>query len=250
MGTSGDVSRGLTRDVGGMPLWAIAISLLVLLSIGLFASATDRPEPEPFVTPEGLEPPDLPEPMPFVVFLGDSYTQGVGGDGVNWPEIVATARGWDVANLARGGTGYVTVSGESGCGRTYCGTYSEASKEIIGSPRVIFISGGRNDLGAPLTEIATAAGSLIQDLRERYPDATFVLVNPWQDDDPPPGQFRDLGPALKQVAVEHEAIYIDTGQPLAGKPELVSKDSIHPNADGYRALAAAIDKALEGHELP
>ncbi len=250
MGTSGDVSRGLTRDVGGMPLWTIVISLIVLLSVGVFAFSMERPEPKPFVTPEGFQNPDLPEPMPFVVFLGDSYTQGVGGDGVNWPELVAATRGWDIANLARGGTGYLTTSDESGCGRSYCGTYIEASEEIIGTPRVVFISGGRNDLGIPMTDIAAAAGALIDDLRDRYPSSILVLVSPWQDDDAPPNQFGDLGPALKQVADEHKAIYIDTGQPLDGRSDLVSKDSIHPNADGYRALAEAVDKALGDLQLP
>lgn len=250
MGASGGVSRRLARDVGGMPLWAIVISLLALLSIGVFASSIERSEPEPFVTPPGFEAAELPDPMPFVVFLGDSYTQGVGGDGVNWPDIIAATRGWDIANLARGGTGYLTTSDVSGCGRIYCGTYAESSEEIIGSPRVVFISGGRNDLGIPVVEIATAAGALIDDLHDRYPNAIFVLVSPWQDDDAPPRHFRDLGPALKEVATEHRAIYIETGQPLDGKPELMSEDSIHPNADGYRALAAAIDKALEGVQLP
>jgi len=249
MGRLGGATRAFSRDIGGMPVWALILSAVVAVgAIGAFsmASAADG-RSTAYTLPSDAATPQLPQPMPLVAFLGDSYTQGVGGGGVTWPDLVGKDHGWDIANLALGGTGYLRTSDERGCGRPYCGRYIEASQEIIGSPRIIFVAGGRNDLRLETADIAAAAEHLFADLRERYPAAQLFVVNPWYDDDAPPAQLATVTTVVRAAAGGAGAVFLETGQPLEGEPDLIVDDGVHPNSDGYRALAAAVAEALEPH---
>lgn len=230
-----------------MPAWTFvsAAILAVAVTITLTSGAiTARSAPD-YVAPTDAPTPAIPQPMPLAVFLGDSYTQGVGGGGVTWPDLVGSSQGWDVDNLGLGGTGYLRTAGAKGCGRAFCGDYQEASAEIIGMPSYIFVSGGRNDLGLPVPDLGKAADSLFADLQTRFPQAKIFVILPWFDDDPPPSSPADFITALKAAANKHGVTIIDTGQPLFEKSELISDDGIHPNADGYRVLADAVDAVLD-----
>jgi lysophospholipase L1-like esterase len=242
----GGAARIFTRDIGGMPLWSLILVLVVACG-GAFtiSSGASAAGPAPTFTPPTSAPsPTIPQPKPLAVFLGDSYTQGTGGDGVRWPDIVGDERGWDVANLALGGTGYITTSDANGCGRPYCGTYLEASAEIVGSPRYIFVAGGRNDLGRAPSDVLAAADALFAQLRDRYPDAQIFVVNPWFDDDAAPPALGNLAVAIGESAAKNGVTVLDTEQPLRGREDLISADGVHPNANGYRDLAARVQAAL------
>ena len=53
---------------------------------------------------------------------------------------------------------------------------------------------------------------------------------------------------IKQIAKEKDAGLIDLNSPLAGKPALFTeKDGVHPNKDGYRAIAELVGKELLKH---
>jgi lysophospholipase L1-like esterase len=244
--------RALRRDVGGMPLWAIMLVIVAGLVIAAFlgTASTARGKAPAYTPPSDASTPTIPTPMPLAVFIGDSYTQGVGGGGVQWPALVGEAHGWDVENLGLGGTGYVRTSDVNGCGRTYCGNYGEAIAEIIGSPTYIFVSGGRNDFGLPIADVAAAADALFAELRDRYPGATIFAVNTWFDDDPPPSDPTAFSEAIRAAAAEHGVVYLDTAQPLLGRVDLLAADGLHPNAAGYQALAAAVDAALAPELAP
>lgn len=244
---SGGAARFFTRDIGGMPLWSLFIVVAVLCggAIAISAGGVSSASPAPtFSAPTSAPTPQIPEPKPLAVFLGDSYTQGVGGDGIRWPDLIGDERGWDVANLALGGTGYIATSDANGCGRPYCGTYLEASSEIVGSPRYIFVAGGRNDLGAAPADVLAAADVLFSQLRERYPDAQIFVVEPWFDDDAAPNALGNLSVAIDEAAARNGITVLETNQPLRGEEALISGDGVHPNADGYRALAAEVQSAL------
>jgi acyl-CoA thioesterase-1 len=243
---SGGAARFFTRDIGGMPLWSLFIVVAVVCGGAIaLASGTAAASPAPTFTPPSSAPtPQIPQPKPLAVFLGDSYTQGTGGDGVRWPDLVGDERGWDVANLALGGTGYVATADATGCGRPYCGTYREASAEIVGSPRYIFVAGGRNDLGTPAADVLAAADALFAQLRAQYPEAQVFVVNPWFDDDAPPAALGNLAVAIGEAAAKNGVTVLDTDQPLRGKKDLISADGVHPNADGYRDLASRVQEAL------
>ena len=244
--------RALRRDVGGMPLWAILLVILVCVVVAaiLGASSAARGKVPQYTAPSDASTPTIPAPMPFAVFLGDSYTQGAGGAGVKWPAIVGEAHGWDVDNLGLGGTGYIQTSDVNGCGRTYCGSYREAADEIVGSPSYIFVAGGRNDLRLPAADIGAAADALFAELSERYPHARIFVIAPWFDDDAPPSEMAGASAAIEAAAVAHGAVFLDTGEPLRDRPDLISEDGVHPNAEGYRALAAAVAGVLDPQLAP
>jgi lysophospholipase L1-like esterase len=247
-GVSGERARRLlARDVGGMPLWALVLVIVAGLVVAgvLGSGSAARSRVPQYTAPTGATSPTIPAPMPLAVFIGDSYTQGAGGAGVEWPALVAGGRAWDVDNLGLGGTGYMTTSDVNGCGRTYCGSYLEVIDEIIGSPAYIVVAGGRNDLRLPAPEVGAAADALFDGLRDRFPHAEIMVVNPWFDDDPVPSEMEGLSASIRAAADAHDVTYLDTGQPLLGRPDLISEDGVHPNAEGYRTLAAAVSAALD-----
>ncbi|MDR7187027.1 lysophospholipase L1-like esterase [Microbacterium trichothecenolyticum] len=230
-----------------MPLWAIALVIVAGCIIAGFlgVASTARGKVPQYSPPGDASAPTIPSPMPLAVFIGDSYTQGVGGGGVQWPALVGQAQGWDVENLGLGGTGYIRTSDVNGCGRAYCANYGEAIDEIVGSPSYILVSGGRNDLGLPIADVSAAADALFGTLRARYPNAEIFAIAPWFDDDPPPTDPADFTAAIQTAALQHGAVFLDTGQPLLGRSDLIAEDGLHPDAAGYQALADAVDAALD-----
>ncbi len=96
---------------------------------------------------------------PLVVVLGDSYVSGLGAsvEALRWSSRVASSRGWLEANLGRGGTGWATTSGVSGCGLTLCPSVETmAAAAVAARPDVVLVSAGRNDL----TAYAASPGSV------------------------------------------------------------------------------------------
>lgn len=220
-------TRGSWRH-GAMPKIAL-ISVTSIVTIGAAAWA---------LLPGAA---DAPAPPAKVVILGDSYTVGVGGDGTAWPSTVATELGWEVVNLAAGGTGYATDAGMAGCGREHCGDYLEQSKAIAEAPDVIITAGGRNDSSKL---IGAAALKLFTSLHERFPKAKIIAISPWADDDPPTAGLTESTTALRAAAEKAGVDYVDSGQPFVGHPELISADGIHPNAAGYARLSAVLAPLL------
>jgi len=165
------------------------------------------------------------------VFLGDSYTVGIGGDGPKWPTTVAAALGWKPVNLALGGTGYVAESGVNGCGKEHCGNYLEQAAKITGTPEVIIIAGGRNDTA---DKIGAGALALFTKLKAKHPKSKIIALSPWTDAAPPAAPFTAKVNAVKKAADDAGITYVDTGQPFVG----------HPNTAGYLALSTLLTTKL------
>lgn len=154
-------ARG-TRRYGPLPK-IFALALTSLFTIGMAAWALTS------------QPAAAPAAPPHAVFLGDSYTAGIGGSGADWPTVVSRELGWSADNLAAGGTGYVTEAGMAGCGRAHCGAYLEQSESITDRPDIIVVAGGRND---PAKNIGDAASKLFTSLRKEHPSATVIVLSP------------------------------------------------------------------------
>lgn len=229
-------------------MWLAALAAAVLLAGGgLIVSGTISPAPrEAYVSQAESFPRPVGSPAavegPLAVFIGDSYTAGEGGEGVRWPDLVGDDLGWSVQNRALGGTGYTTASGPSGCGRAYCGTYLEVAAEISGDPSYIIVAGGRNDPGSDVGEPASA---LFTSLIQRFPDAQVVVILPWFDAGEPPGSLLARADSIREAAEDAGIYVIDSQQPFGGRPELISDDEVHPNAEGYRVLAEILTPLLE-----
>lgn len=233
--------RRWTRQVGGVPLWLLALAAVLLVGLVGTAAAVrgQRDAAQAEYTPQTL-PTHAPE-LPLVVFIGDSYAAGAGASApsARWTSRAAHALGWEEVNKARGGTGYVTASGPTGCGRDYCPPFPEVLADPFDrAPDIVVISGGRSD-PSDLAAFRAGVGATFARVRSIWPDAELVVTNPLWDDDPvPPGISARLA-VIVEVAAAHAALVLDLGQPLVGRPEFVAGDGVQPNDDGHRTIAGA-----------
>lgn len=229
--------RGGRRRALAAKVILVALSSVVVAVLLAFALA---PRPRPSDSAAISSSPILTS-TPTAVFLGDSYTVGVGSDEAPWPRTVSKNLGWNPRNLAAGGTGYNQTASFQGCGREHCGAYLEMSEKIPAAPSYIIVSGGRNDPGS---DDGAAAKSLFDSLRQRFPDATIIALSPWWDASEVPASLTAKAESIKAAAESAGVSYLDTGQPFTGHPELISPDGVHPNADGYRVLAERLTTIL------
>lgn len=146
-------------------------------------------------------------------------------------------------NLGRGGTGYSAASSFEGCGLDYCPPFPEMVEEAADrSPDVVIVAGGRND-GA--TDNREAIWATFQQLRATLPKTEIYAVSPiWDDDAPYPESLQAMGEAVRGAVEAVGGTYLDIGSPLEGRPELLSEDGVHPNAEGYAVLGDAVIEAL------
>jgi lysophospholipase L1-like esterase len=217
---------------------ATAVALLAVMACSAVGAATlVAPQAAAFVAPTA-------------VFIGDSYTQAGGlPEAQRWPTIVAREMVWQAVNLGRGGTGYLgSVSGgnaRNACGMDYCPSFAEMIDDAAGhNPAVIVVAGGRNERGA-WTDPAWAQGVIdfYRDLRAAAPQAVIYAVAPMWDDDPAPAESIFAYLVVQHAALKAGAVFVDLREPLAGQPELIARDGVHPNGDGHAAIAEAFAAA-------
>ncbi|SDQ97482.1 Lysophospholipase L1 [Microbacterium sp. cf332] len=219
-----------------MPVWGVALSAVAIG--GLIAGGA------------ALRPSTAAEeaPSPIVVFLGDSYTAGVGASdkSLGWVNLVGEAEGWRVRNLARGGTGFASeVTGEAApaaCGRADCPDFGEMALE--GSsllPDIVVISGGRNDIGD--TPVDADVDAFFDTVAAAYPGSRIYVTDVLWHQQAPEAVER-LTSVVRDDAERIGATWLDIGQPLAGGGGLLAPDGIHPNDAGHEAIAQAVIAAL------
>ncbi|MEU0496060.1 SGNH/GDSL hydrolase family protein [Mycobacterium sp. NPDC006124] len=189
-------------------------------------------------------------PPRTAVFIGDSYTAGDGGGGLRWTQLVADREGWQEVNLARGGTAFEATSDAKGCGLAFCPNYGEMIPEAVKSnPDVVVISGGRNDASQYEDALSArrefaAIEATFDSLRGALPNAEIYAVSPVWDDDPAPNSIALMGRDVQAAVTKVGGTYLDIGEPLAGRPDLMSSDGVHPNDQGYRVIAIAVGAKL------
>ncbi|ROR90507.1 lysophospholipase L1-like esterase [Nocardioides aurantiacus] len=190
------------------------------------------------------------QPLPSILLLGDSYAAGTGASlpGKSWAGLVSTNTDWTVTNLARGGTGFLKsyqTGGFSACGQEECPDFQTMAERAYRDgvdPDLIVVSGGRNDLSQPVGQEQTAVRSLFLFLEKRFPHARIVATNPLWDASDAPAALSKLGDYIRERV--GGANFLDLGQPLAGRPDRVADDDVHPNDQGHAAIARAIRPLL------
>jgi lysophospholipase L1-like esterase len=108
-------------------------------------------------------------------------------------------------------------------------------------PDVVVVAGGRNDGGANIDD---AAPLLFQKLREGLPNARIIAVQPMWDASPYPDFLVRQGAVIRREVEAVNGEYVKIGSPLAGRPDLVKKDRVHPNIEGQKVLGQAVNKAM------
>lgn len=183
-------------------------------------------------------------PLPYsspVVTIGDSITFGHGLDpSAAWPALLENDTGWSVTNLGCDGAGFDT-DGDGYCGSSFAGLVSAAAKI---QPKLVIIQGSSNDLGNDDDKLLSATVTTFYELHAAVPRAEIVGLSSIWGDTAPPAQLQVIDDQVKQSVERVGGIYLETGQPLSGHPELMQADHIHPTAAGQRVLATAIEHAL------
>lgn len=215
--------------------------LLVLLLGTLLTSAGCSSPPSGAATgpAPGTSGATAPAPDPTVVFLGDSYTVGVGGTG--YVAQTAAELGWVAYAQGQSGTGYAdpsTVPGQTVFGDRLAGV-------VAADPDVVVVQGSTNDVGERPELVQAAAASLYAALHVGLPTARVVVLGPLSPPNVPAGAVLALRNALAAAASTAGLPFID---PVAGgwlsPPDGLFADGIHPNDAGYAQLSDDLVRAL------
>lgn len=170
-----------------------------------------------------------------VLAFGDSVTYGTGaGPGEDWPTLLAARTGWQVVNAG--------VPGDT----------AQAGKERIRAlldthrPQLVIVEIGGNDFlrrRAPRTVkedireiLATVRQSGAQPVLVAVPELSLLGLL----------SKRPSDAAIFAELADEEGVPLvpEVFSGILGQPELCA-DQIHPNADGYRQMAAGIHAALQ-----
>jgi lysophospholipase L1-like esterase len=177
---------------------------------------------------------------PTAVFLGDSYTQGVGltNIGDDYAYVAATALRWRPVLNAAGGTGYVNG------GPCHGQQFSARVPQVVPArPVFLVVQGGLNDYRFSRTKIADAARQLYAQLRRQLPSTRVVVVGPH-----PVPKVHNVSPvidALQQAAAGAHVAYIDT----SSWPLSFEKDGIHLTVVGHQTFGRKLAEAVSAANI-
>jgi lysophospholipase L1-like esterase len=240
--------RTIAAVVTGLTIISIAAIVIVAQSIShgnaapihigsrsAALSATVPPTDRPTDSPESADE----EAAPVVVAIGDSIMNGHNVDSSHaWPQLIGAATNWQLTDLAADGSGFVAV-GDDG------GTFQDqAIKAAKLDPSIVIIAASSNDLEEDPDEVARQTMKTMRYLRDKLPDARIFALNAFWGDTTPPDELNDLDSDILRASEDTDADYLDIGQPLAGHPELMQVDDIHPAAKGLTVIAAAVASAI------
>lgn len=229
-------------------LGRLAIAAATFVSLALcggsnLADAQISPTPAP-----------APAPPVHTVFLGDSYTYGVGAtvrtDGYAY--LVARAEHWNAEVVGLPGSGYVRVALRDGK-RIDAGI----PPVIAAQPRVVIVECGRNDVdnGIDLRRVEPNALRDLRALRAGLPHATIVVLGPvWLSGHPGRRVFAVRAAVhAAQRRISH-SLWIDpvaerwfTGsfrQRTGDDATMINYAVGHPDNLGYRHIARLLERDL------
>ncbi|MEP6480466.1 MAG: SGNH/GDSL hydrolase family protein [Rhodoglobus sp.] len=179
-----------------------------------------------------------------VAFYGDSYTLGTGASdpAQRWSTIISTERGWSEFNPSTNGLGFVNNR------RSY-GDGDEPSQVIADDPAILFVTMGLNDNFSYETAAAKIKSQITADftrLKTALPDARIIVVEPFWYTDERPASVGIIMGWVKDAAASIGADYISGASHwIEGHPEWMAADGLHPNDEGYAAMAVQMDAALK-----
>lgn len=206
----------------------------LLLGAGALSACTSAPGPD------GL--PNVDPGQQLVAFYGDSYTLGAGASDPSkrWSTRICEDRGWAEFNPSVNGLGYVNNRGLLA---------DDLIPQIVEArPDIVIVTMGLNDnfsMPAQSAEIEAAISDDLETLAHDLPDARLVVVEPfWYTDERPASVDTIIG-WVKNAADAVGADYIPGASTwLEGHPDWMAADGIHPDDEGYAAIAERMDEEL------
>jgi len=177
-----------------------------------------------------------------VAFYGDSYTLGTGASdpASRWSSIVSAERGWHEVNPSADGVGFVANRD------MLPGLLDQV---IAANPDIVIVTMGLNDnfvMPDRADDIRAAITADLTTLSSALPRARLIVVEPfWYTDERPASVERIIG-WVRAAAGRVDADYISGASHwIEGHPEWMSFDGLHPNDEGYQAMAERMDAELE-----
>lgn len=252
----------------------VASLMLLVLLLTLPAGCAEKSAQK---TPCPTSTADSTVEQPVIAFLGDSITHGV-EIRENYVKLLGEQLGVPVQNAGFPGSTMAKITRES----TYKGhSYVERLEELDAGVEYVFVMGGTNDYGSdvdqatPLGELdstdeTTFYGALkyiIQGIKEQCPNATLIFATPLRRSDEmfgyPEGGCNEYGltladycTAILEVCAEKEIPCIDLYHeftlydPEDFSFEQLTKDGLHPNEAGHKALADFLLPLLQEYMKP
>ncbi|MFU8945385.1 SGNH/GDSL hydrolase family protein [Mycetocola zhadangensis] len=231
----------------------LLLIVLAVVAVALVVLALNRPSVTPAEagrTPAVTNTPDsTPTPTPTampqtVAFLGDTYTAG---DGVTafdqrWTSRLSVANGWTEVNAGVATTGYATA------GASDARPYTERVAEIVAAaPDIVIVSGGRFDYLGSSSAAAVSAGIVdtFTELRAGLPEAQIIAIGPIWGDSAPPARLAEIASEVRVAVEATGGSFLDVGQPLEGRPDVIADDGVSPTDEGHALLLEAIRTAIE-----
>jgi acyl-CoA thioesterase-1 len=172
---------------------------------------------------------------PTAVFLGDSYTQGVGLSNIrdDYAYVTSAAMRWRAVLNAAGGTGY--VNGGPCSGRQFL---ARVPQIVALRPAVVVIQGGLDDYRSPKQKIERAAEQLYARLQHDLPSTSLVVVGPHSV--PKVSDVKPVIAALRTATSRAHVTYIDASSWRLS----FEKDGIHLTVEGHRMYGQQLAAAL------
>lgn len=231
----------------------IGVAVLAAAAFGVVGIALTQQAPPATATftPEPLVTEKM-RTKPLAVFIGDSFTAGndetPGAARYGFVDRAADSLGWDKANLAQGGTGYVNPGANGNT--AYAGVVARA---VGFNPDILFIGGGINDAKYPPAQVGAAADSLYKDLKAKLPKTRIVVMGPVTPGGVE-GEYRSSVPVRDVLQATAEANGLAFIDPIAEdwmptKTGLVGPTNFHPNAAGHEMLAGKLAADLKALNL-
>lgn len=220
------------------------VVLVVVLALVPRQQASPTARPEPGSAAEALPPGST------ALFIGDSYSSGVGVANFHqrWTSLVSSALGWHEENRALGGTGYLQAPPHFACRQPHCPRYADQLGTVAAQgldPDVVVIAGGQNDAAAYTLDPAAEERAITRTYRRAatlFPEAHVIGVGPsWPTGNDPLARRMDrtVANAVHRVGGTHISLL----DPPVVVPAMVQPDRIHVGPDGHRAIA---DRVLAG----
>ncbi len=234
----------LVRTHYGAPGWFLVAVAVVLIAVGGAVTARAAAQTQSSGLPA----------HPTTVFIGDSYTAGVGASSPahRWTTLVSKAEGWKEVDLGRGGTGYVTAAGLAACGQTYCPDYQGmVGDAVTADPDIVVVAGGQNDFtawGQDPAKVRAGIASLYKDLRRELPTAVIYAVGP-STTGGIGGPVVGMDAAVRAAAKAQDAHYVSLISPDVVRQSMVTADGGHVDDAGHTAIAdrvLAVVRKVEG----
>jgi len=176
---------------------------------------------------------------PVIVCFGDSLTAGFGLDsGQSYPDLLQREldrRGYKYRVENLGSNGDTTQDG-----------LARISIALALKPQIVVLELGANDglRGQPVPGIERSLGQIIEAFQQAK--ASVLLAGITLPPNYGPEYIHRFAAIYPDLAAKYKVRLIDfllAG--VGGNPRLMQQDGLHPNAEGTRAVAATVFKALQ-----